>query len=95
MARVLSASLWKDVWDDESTAVDSTERDDMFGVLLQEKLLPYMVKATVLALRSTSWANRKSACAVLKELTDANILAPTPRSTRDDDNGLPIKDNDD
>ena len=88
------ASLWKDGWDEGSTAVDSTERDDMFGVLLQEKLLPSMVKATVLALRSTSWANRKAACAVLKELTDANILAPTPRSTRDDDNGLPIEDND-
>jgi len=79
------ASLWKDVWDEGgSTAIDSTDRDDVFGVLLQEKLLPYIVKATVLALQSTSWANRKAGCAVLNELTDINILAPTPRSTNDD-----------
>ena len=85
------SSLWKDVWDEGGTAAESTDRDDVFGVLLQEKLLPYIVNATVLALQSTSWANRRAGCAVLNELTDANILAPTPRSTRDD-NSLSAED---
>lgn len=78
------SSLWKDVWDEGGTAISSADRDDVFGVLLQEKLLPYIVRATVLALRSTAWASRKTGCAVLVELTDANILAPTPRSIGDD-----------
>ncbi|KAL9182267.1 hypothetical protein ACHAXT_012919 [Thalassiosira profunda] len=79
------ASLWKDVWDEGGTAaVNSSNEDGMFGVLLEEKLLPHIVRATVTALQSTSWANRKAGCAVLVELTDANILAPPPRSVDDD-----------
>ena len=71
------SSLWKDVWDEGGSAVSSMDRRDvLFGVLLQEKLLPQIVKATVLALQSTSWANRRAGCAVLVELTDANILSP-------------------
>lgn len=77
------SSLWNEVWDEGGTAVSSAGRDDVFGVLLQEKLLPYIVRATALALQSTSWSNRKAGCAVLVELTQANILAPTPRSTDD------------
>lgn len=82
------SSLWKDVWDEGGSAVSSVEgRDEaVFGVLLQEKLLPYIVKATVAALQSTSWANRKAGCAALIELTDANILAPTPRSISEEEN---------
>ena len=75
------SSLWKDVWDEGGSAITSTDRDDVFGVLLQEKLLPSLVKATLLFLQSTSWTNRKAGCAVLIELSDANILAPPPRST--------------
>ena len=77
------SSLWKDVWDEGGSAITSTDRDDVFGVLLQEKLLPSLVKATLLFLQSTSWTNRKAGCAVLIELSDANILAPPPRSTGD------------
>lgn len=79
------SSLWKDVWDEGPSAISSMDgRNDVFGVLLQEKLLPYIIKATVSALRSTSWDNRKNGAMVLIELTDANILAPTPRSTGDE-----------
>lgn len=70
------SSLWKDVWEEGGTAVNSASRDDVFGVSLQEKLLPYMVKAIVSALRSTSWANRNAGCASIVDLLDANILAP-------------------
>jgi len=77
------SSLWKDVWEEGGSAISSMDRDGVFGVLLQEKLLPFIVKGTVSALQSTSWANRRAACAVLIELTDANILAPTPRSIGD------------
>ena len=77
------SSLWKDVWDEGGTAVNSSGRDDVFGVLLQEKLLPYIVKSIVSALRSTSWANRKAGCAALLDLVDANILAPL-NTTGDD-----------
>eukprot|EP00584_Thalassiosira_punctigera_P018638 CAMPEP_0172559748 /NCGR_PEP_ID=MMETSP1067-20121228/85506_1 /TAXON_ID=265564 ORGANISM="Thalassiosira punctigera, Strain Tpunct2005C2" /NCGR_SAMPLE_ID=MMETSP1067 /ASSEMBLY_ACC=CAM_ASM_000444 /LENGTH=976 /DNA_ID=CAMNT_0013349411 /DNA_START=13 /DNA_END=2940 /DNA_ORIENTATION=- len=78
------ASLWKDVWEEGGSAINSMDRHgDVFGVLIQEKLLPYIVKATVSALQSTSWANRRAGCAVLIELTNANILAPTPRSIGD------------
>lgn len=70
------SSLWKDVWEEGGTAVNSARRDDVFGVSLQEKLLPYLVKAIVSALRSTSWANRKAGCASIVDLLDGNILAP-------------------
>jgi len=79
------SSLWKEVWDEGGSAINSMDgRDGVFGVLLQEKLLPYIVKSTVLALQSTSWANRKTACAVMIELSDANVVAPISRSTIDD-----------
>lgn len=68
-------SLWHDVWE-EGAIVGN--RDDGFGVLLQEKILPRLRPSIIESLRSTSWSNRLSACAVIKELTDANILGPTP-----------------
>ena len=70
------SSLWTDVWDEGGIAVNSARRDDVYGVLLEEKLLPYITKATVIALKSTSWANRKAGCAGLLALADASILAP-------------------
>ena len=77
------ASLWKDVWDEGGTAINS-EHDGVFGVLLQEKLLPHIARATVTSLQSTSWANRKAGCAVLIDLAESNILAPIFRSSNDD-----------
>jgi proteasome component ECM29 len=74
---------WNDVWDEGGAAINS-EHDGVFGVLLQEKLLPYIVKACVSSLQSTSWANRKAGCAVIVELNTANILAPISRSMNDD-----------
>lgn len=73
------SSLWNEVWDEGGAAVGA--RDDAFGVLLQEKLLPNLTKNIIITLRSTSWSNRLGACAVISELTDANILAPTPCSS--------------
>jgi proteasome component ECM29 len=77
------SSLWKDVWDEGGAAINS-EHDGVFGVLLQEKLLPYIARATLSYLQSTSWANRKAGCAVLIDLAESGILAPIPRSTSDD-----------
>jgi proteasome component ECM29 len=77
------ALLWKDVWDEGGTAINS-EHDGVFGVLLQEKLLPHIARATVASLQSTSWANRKAGCAVLIDLAETNILAPISRSANDD-----------
>ncbi|KAL7549336.1 LOW QUALITY PROTEIN: hypothetical protein ACHAWF_012606 [Thalassiosira exigua] len=54
------APLWKDVWEEGGSAVGSTDQRDRFGVLLQEKLLSYIVKATMSALQSTSWSSRKA-----------------------------------
>lgn len=85
------ASMWKDIWDEGGQAFSSMDRsEEVFGVILQEKLLPSIVKATVSTLRSTSWANRRAGCAVLVELTDANILAPIARSTNDDNTNISI-----
>ena len=74
------ATLWNEVWDEGGTAV-GISGEDMFGVTLQEQLLPYLARAILSALRSTSWSSRREACAVIKELVEANILSPTPRST--------------
>ena len=77
------SSLWKDVWEEGDSATATDNRDGTFGVTLQEQLLPYLVKSVVAALRSLSWENRIAACAVITELAEANVLAPTPRSTDD------------
>lgn len=74
------AALWNEVWDEGGTAV-GLSGDDTFGVMLQEQLLPYLAKAILFALRSTSWANRREACAVVLELVEAKILSPIPCST--------------
>lgn len=77
------ASLWNDVWEEGGAAVRN--REDTFGTLLQERLLQFVTKITIDHLRSNSWENRKAACAVLTELADAQILAPIPLSSNDDD----------
>jgi hypothetical protein len=75
------ASLWNDVWEEGGTALKT--REDTFGTLLQERLLPFLKNIIIDHLRSNSWANRTAACAALTELADANILAPTPASLND------------
>lgn len=76
------ASLWKDVWDEGGIAINS-EQNGVFGTTTQEKLLPYIARAVVISLQSTSWANRQAGCTVLIDLAEASILAPTPRSIDD------------
>eukprot|EP00804_Cyclotella_cryptica_P020845 CCRYP_011471-RA/>CCRYP_011471-RA protein AED:0.17 eAED:0.17 QI:1356/1/1/1/1/1/5/334/2365 len=80
------ASLWNDVWEEGGTAVGN--REDTFGTLLQERLLPFLNNIIIDHLRSNSWANRTAACAVLTELADANILAPIPSSVNDINVGI-------
>ena len=79
--------LWNEVWEEGGAAI--TSRDNSFGVTKEEQILPYIKHAVIKNLQGTSWANRLSACAVIKELTEANILAPTPCSI----NGVPDKSN--
>jgi len=78
------ASLWKEVWEEGGSAANASNRrlhsGDSFGVLLQEKLLPYLVRASVEALDDVSWSRRVTGCAALIELTNLNVLAPAPRS---------------
>ena len=76
------ASLWKEVWEEGGSAISSFDgRDNVFGVLLQEKLLPSISRAIVKSLQSTSWDNRRKGCAVLLELCKDNVLAPTARTS--------------
>jgi proteasome component ECM29 len=79
------ASLWKEVWDEGSLAMRIVDEpglsSDSFGVLLEEKLLPYLIRACVNALNDVSWSRRIAACTALIELCDQGILAPVPRST--------------
>lgn len=79
--------LWNEVWEEGGAAI--TSRDNSFGVTKEEQILPYIKHAVIEHLQGTSWANRLSACAVIKELTEANILAPTPCSIK----GVPDKSN--
>jgi len=78
------ASLWKEVWDEGGSAANTSSRrlhgGDSFGVLLQEKLLPYLVRASVEALDDVAWSRRVIGCAALIELANINVLAPAPRS---------------
>jgi proteasome component ECM29 len=81
------ASLWKEVWEEGGTAAnlasdnDSSHLDD-FGVTLHEKLLPSLVRACANALNDVSWSRRIAACSAIMDLTEMNVLAPPPRSTK-------------
>lgn len=74
------ASLWEEVWDEGGAVANAggSDRSD-FGVTLEEKLLPHLVKACLLALDDVSWSRRVTACQSLMDLTDMDILAPAPR----------------
>ena len=74
------ASLWLEVWDEGGAAANAGGPDGSdFGVTLEEKLLPYLVKACLVALNDVSWSRRVTACQSLMDLTDMEILAPAPR----------------
>ena len=81
------ASLWKEVWDEGGIATHSVGESNpgsssSFGVQLEEKLLPDLVRACIYALNDVSWARRVAACTALTELCEQHILAPVPRSTQ-------------
>ena len=74
------ASLWEEVWDEGGAVANAGDSDGSdFGVTLEEKLLPYLVKACLVALDDVSWSRRVTACQSLMDLTDMEILAPAPR----------------
>eukprot|EP00978_Attheya_sp_CCMP212_P004710 scaffold10348_cov54-Attheya_sp.AAC.3 len=81
------ASLWKEVWEEGGTTAnlasgnDSSHLDD-FGVTLHEKMLPSLVRACANALNDVSWSRRIAACSAIMDLTEMNVLAPPPRSTK-------------
>lgn len=80
------SNLWKDVWDEGGSILSSSgSKDDTYGITLQENLLPFLEMAIISALRDMSWARRRQACSALLELSNSNILAPTPRSMIGDD----------
>jgi hypothetical protein len=75
------AALWKEVWEDGgSAAINLTGAADDFGSLLEEKLLPFLVKECVKALDDVSWSRRVTGSVALGELADLKVLCPAPRS---------------
>jgi proteasome component ECM29 len=74
------AGLWLEVWEEGGAVANAGGSDGSdFGVTLEEKLLPYLVKACMAALDDVSWSRRVTACQALVDLTDMEILAPAPR----------------
>lgn len=74
------ASLWEEVWEEGGAVANAGGNDGSdFGVTLEEKLLPHLVKACLVALDDVSWSRRVTACQSLMDLTDMEILAPAPR----------------
>ena len=76
------ASLWKEVWDEGGASLGSG-RSDGFGVLVEERILPGLVKACVEALGDVSWARRVAGATSLSELCDQNVMSPIPRSVNE------------
>ena len=74
------AALWKEVWEDGGSAANLAGSADDFGSLLEEKLLPSLVKECVKALDDVSWSRRVTGSVALGELADMKVLCPGPRS---------------
>jgi len=71
------SKTWKEVWDDGGASANLSDgSDDEFGVLLEEKLLPYLVKSCVDGLNDVSWSRRKISCGALSDLADLELFAP-------------------
>jgi proteasome component ECM29 len=72
------SSLWKEVWEDGGAAIDfalgHTDENTM-----EEKLLPYLVKESVDALRDVSWSRRTTGAFALADLAEKGVLTPPPR----------------
>ena len=77
------ASLWNDVWDEGGTVANSAGKSDNVGVLLEEKLLPGLVREIISALDDVSWSRRVIACEAVIDLADSSVLAPAPRLLQD------------
>jgi len=74
------AVMWKDVWEEGGSATNIVSKSTTgCGFLLQEKLLPYLVRACIDGLNDVSWSRRVNACDALIELIDINVLAPVPK----------------
>ncbi|KAG7360904.1 proteasome stabiliser [Nitzschia inconspicua] len=72
------ASLWKEVWEDGGAAIDLVfgESDEN---TMEEKILPYLVRESVDALKDVSWNRRMTGAFALADLADRGVLAPPPR----------------
>eukprot|EP00592_Proboscia_alata_P011054 CAMPEP_0194364980 /NCGR_PEP_ID=MMETSP0174-20130528/12930_1 /TAXON_ID=216777 /ORGANISM="Proboscia alata, Strain PI-D3" /LENGTH=2864 /DNA_ID=CAMNT_0039139339 /DNA_START=143 /DNA_END=8734 /DNA_ORIENTATION=+ len=82
------AMLWREVWEEGGAATTSSNNNsssdnNRFGILLAEKLLPYIVHEIIRALNDVSWERRKNACECILELSKSSILAPAPRRVTD------------
>jgi proteasome component ECM29 len=74
------AALWKEVWEEGGSSANLAGAADDFGSLLEEKLLPYLVKECLKALGDVSWSRRVTGSVSLSELANLNVLSPAPRS---------------
>jgi proteasome component ECM29 len=80
------AALWQEVWDEGgsvATIADSPSSMSSFGTRLEEKLLPSLVKESVLSLQDVSWERRKAGATSLYELCEIDVLSPVPRSVHE------------
>lgn len=75
------ASLWKEVWDEGGSSL-GLSGSAAFGTLVEEQLLPGLVKACVGALDDVSWARRVAGATSLADLSAMNVLSPAPRAAK-------------
>ena len=75
------ASLWTEVWDEGSIAVNLSHAsgEDSFGTI-EEKLLMHLTHDCSAALDDVSWSRRVAGAAALADLCNAGVLSPAPRS---------------
>jgi proteasome component ECM29 len=79
------AAMWQEVWDEGGSVASIADSSSVssFGTRLEEKLLPSLVKESVLALQDVSWERRKAGATSLYDLCEIGVLAPAPRSVHD------------
>jgi len=69
------ASIWVETWEEGASSF-GRNRENGFGVLVEERMLLSLVKACVQALDDVSWARRVAGATSISELCDKNVLAP-------------------